>query len=76
MNKFKWDKLHVSVPMILSKEMFGDSSGFGFNVCLVDRASLFVNVFERKVICQNVYVGYYIVRTKSRSVCGIVTVSM
>lgn len=69
MNKFKWDKLHVSVSVC-------QCGGFGFNVCLVDRASLFVNVFERKVICQNVYVGYYIVRTKSKSVCGIVTVSM
>lgn len=28
-DKFKWDKLHVSVPMIrMGKEMFGDSGGF------------------------------------------------
>ena len=48
MDKFRWDKSHVSVAMIrMRKKMFGNSDGFGFYVTFVDRASIFVeSVFE------------------------------
>ena len=48
MDKFKKDKLHVSVAMIrMRKKTFGNSAGFLFNVSFVDRAYMFLEtVFE------------------------------
>ena len=38
MDKFKWDKLHVSVEMIrMRKKLFGISGWFGFNVLSKER---------------------------------------
>ena len=48
MDKFKWDKLQVSVaPIRMRKKMFGKSDWFGLNVSFVDRTPVFVqSVFE------------------------------
>jgi len=55
-DKFKWDKLLVSVAIIrMRKKMFGNSGGSGFNVSFINRASMFVeSVFERSLGFSNV----------------------